>query len=248
MRDLVSWTAMITAYEQAEQPDKALLLFQYMQLHGVLSDSVTIVSVASAYVSVGNAIIAMYAKCGNVSLPRLVFDLMEERHVISWNSIILGYSQNGQASEALFLSEVMLDSEAFTNPVTKLIMVSAYLDTATRLFNDIPPTERNITSWNVLISGYDMHGYGKEALNLFSQMQQTGIKPDHITFTSLLSACGHAGLIDEGRKCFAEMKKHSESLRVKHYACMVDILGRAGLLNQAFDMVQQITIPKNDGV
>ncbi|KAK8344059.1 hypothetical protein V6Z11_A07G053900 [Gossypium hirsutum] len=254
--DLVSWTAMITAYEQAEQPDKALLLFQYMQLHGVLSDSVTIVIHSYAicngylkYVSVGNAIIAMYAKCGNVSLPRLVFDLMEERHVISWNSIILGYSQNGQASEALFLSEVMLDSEAFTNPVTKIkidanicnALMDMYvkcgdLDTATRLFNDIPPTERNITSWNVLISGYDMHGYGKEALNLFSQMQQTGIKPDHITFTSLLSACGHAGLIDEGRKCFAEMKKHSESLRVKHYACMVDILGRAGLLNQAFDM------------
>ncbi|MBA0847256.1 hypothetical protein Goshw_015159 [Gossypium schwendimanii] len=221
MRDLVSWTAMITAYKQAEQPDKALLLFQHMQLHGVLSDSVTIVSVASAvgqlglikrakivhsnaicngylkYLSVGNAIIAMYAKCGNVSLPRLVFDLMEERDVISWNSIISGYSQNGQASEALFLSEVILDSEAYTNPVTKLIH---------------------------------------------------GIKPDHITFTSLLSACGHADLINEGRKCFAEMKKHSVSPRVKHYACMVDMLGRAGLLNQAFDMVQQMPIPKNDGV
>ncbi|MBA0703643.1 hypothetical protein Golax_015953, partial [Gossypium laxum] len=295
----------------AEQPDKALLLFQHMQLHGVLSDSVTIVSVASAvgqlglikrakivhsyaicngylkYLSVGNAIIAMYAKCGNVSLPRLVFDLMEERDVISWNFIISGYSQNGQASEALFLSEVILDSEAYTNPVTKLIhgfclclfrlltstkeiprfcykrikidanlcnaLMDMYvkcgdLDTATRLFNDIPPTERNITSWNVLISGYGMHGYGKEALNLFSQMQQTGIKPDHITFTSLLSACGHAGLINEGRKCFAEMKKHSVSPRVKHYACMVDMLGRAGLLNQAFDMVQQMPIPKNDGV
>lgn len=146
MRDLVNWTAMITAYEQAEQPDKALLLFQNMQLHGVLSDSVTTVSVASVvgqlglikrakivhsfaicngylkYLSVGNAIIAMYAKCGNASLPPLVFDLMEERDVISWNSIISGYSQNGQASEALFISEVMLDSEAYTNPVTMLIM------------------------------------------------------------------------------------------------------------------------------
>lgn len=93
-----------------------------------------------------------------------------------------------------------------------------------------------------------MHGYGKQALNLFSQMQQTGIKPDHITFTSLLSACGHAGLVDEGRKCFAETKKQSVSPQVKHYACMVDMLGRAGLLNQAFDMVQQMPIPQNDGV
>ncbi|KAA3458189.1 pentatricopeptide repeat-containing protein mitochondrial [Gossypium australe] len=224
---------MITAYEQAEQPDKALLLFQHMQLHGVLSDSVTI------HLSVGNAIIAMYAKCGNVSLPRLVFDLMEERDVILWNSIISGYSQNGQAGEALFLSEeiprfcykrIKIDAN-LCNALMDVYVKCGDLDTATRLFNDIPPTERNISSWNVLISGYGMHGYGKEALNLFSQMQQTGIKPDHITFTSLLSACGHAGLIDEGRKCFAEMKKHSVSPRVKHYACMVDMLGRAGLLN-----------------
>ncbi|KAK5817649.1 hypothetical protein PVK06_022576 [Gossypium arboreum] len=215
MRDLVSWTAMITAYEQAEQPDKALLLFQYMQLHGVLSDSVTIDTVKM------------------VKLVKLCF--------------FLRLSTFRKEIPRFCYKRIKIDAN-LCNALMDMYVNSGDLDTATRLFNDIPPTERNITSWNVLISGYDMHGYGKEALNLFSQMQQTGIKPDHITFTSLLSACGHAGLIDEGRKCFAEMKKHSESLRVKHYACMVDILGRAGLLNQAFDMVQQITIPKNDGV
>lgn len=312
MRDLVCWTAMITAYEQAEQPHKALLLFQKMQLDGVLADAVAIVSVASAVgqlgdtmkakivhayaicngfladVSVENAIIAMYAKCGNVSKARLVFDLMEERDGISWNSMLSCYTQNGQASEALLLFEEMLDSGCKPNPVTALIMVSACaylgsqhlgrklhnlvidekikidatlrnalmdmyakcgdLDTATRIFNDIHLSERNATSWNVVISGYGMHGYGKEALNLFSQMLQAGVEPDHITFTSLLSACGHAGLIDEGRKCFADMKKHSVTPQAKHYACMVDMLGRAGLLNEAFDMIQQMPIPQSDGV
>ncbi|XVF11333.1 hypothetical protein REPUB_Repub08aG0018300 [Reevesia pubescens] len=92
---------------------------------------------------------------------------------------------------------------------------------ATRMFNNIHLRERNTTSWNMLISGYGLHGYGKEALNLFSQMQQLGIKPDHLTFTSLLSACSNAGLIDEGR---------------------------AGLLHEAFDMVQQMPIPRNDVV
>ncbi|PPD71470.1 hypothetical protein GOBAR_DD31628 [Gossypium barbadense] len=181
MRDLVSWTAMITAYEQAEQPDKALLLFQHMQLHGVLSDSVTIVSVASAvgqlglikrakivhsyaicngylkYLSVGYAIIAMYAKCGNVSLPRLVFDLMEERD-ISWNSIISGYSQNGQASEALFLSEVMLDSEAYTNPVTKLIHGRAgLLNQAFDMVQQMP-IPKNDGVWGALLLACRIHG------------------------------------------------------------------------------------------
>ncbi|XWS51536.1 hypothetical protein CRYUN_Cryun12cG0184500 [Craigia yunnanensis] len=312
IRDLVCWTAMITAYEQAEQPHKALLLFRKLQLEGVLADAVAIVSVASAVgqlghtmrakivhayaicngfledVSVGNAIISMYAKHGNVSKARLVFDLMEERDGISWNSMLSGYGQNGQASEGLLLFEEMLDSGCKPNPVTMLIMASACaylgsqhlgrklhnfmidknikidatlgnalvdmyakcgdLDTATRMFNDIHPRERNTASWNVLISGYGMHGYGKEALKLFSQMQQAGIKPDHITFTSLLSACSHSGLIDEGRKCFAGMKKHSVTPQAKHYACMVDMLGRAGLLHEAFDMVQQMPIPQDDGV
>lgn len=312
MRDLVCWTAMITAYEQAEQPYKALQLLQNMQLEGVLADGVAIVSVASAVgqlghamrarvvhayaicngflkdVSVGNAIIAMYAKCGNAGKARWVFDLMEIRDGISWNSMLSGYSQNGLSSETFLLFEEMLDSGCKSNSVTMLIMVSicAYLgsqhlgkkihdfiidrnikidatlhnalvdmyakcgdlNSATGLFNDIHPRERNTSSWNVLISGYGMHGYGKKALNLFSEMLQTGIKPDHITFTSLLSACSHAGLIDEGRKCFADMKKHSVTPHAKHYACMVDMLGRAGLLRDAFDMVQQMPIPQNDAV
>ncbi|XVF54817.1 hypothetical protein PTKIN_Ptkin05aG0212300 [Pterospermum kingtungense] len=312
VRDLVCWTAMITAYDQAEQPHRALQLFRNLQLEGVLADGVAIVSVASAVgqlghamrsktvhafaicnrflkdVSVGNAIIAMYAKCGNVSNARLVFDLMEIRDGISWNSMLSGYSQNGQANEALLLFEEMLDSGFKPNPVTMLIMVSACaylgsqhlgrklhdfiidknikidatlhnalvdmyakcgdLDTATSMFNDIHPREKNVSSWNVLISGYCMHGYGKEALNLFSEMLQAGVKPDHITFTSLLSACSHAGLIDEGRKCFADMEKHSVMPQAKHYACMVDMLGRAGLLRDAFDMVQQMPIPQNDAV
>ncbi|KAJ6291088.1 hypothetical protein OIU76_023194 [Salix suchowensis] len=77
------------------------------------------------------------------------------------------------------------------------------LEKAVGLFYGIPPTKRNASSWNALISGYDMHGFGKEALKLFSRMQEEGAEPNHITFTSILSACSHAGLIDEGRKCFA---------------------------------------------
>ncbi|OMO52317.1 hypothetical protein COLO4_37289 [Corchorus olitorius] len=311
-RDLVCWTAMITAYEQAEQPNKALMLLRQMQLAGVLADEVTILTVASsvgqlgdtmrakvvhAYalcngfledVSVGNAIIAMYGKCGNVNEALMVFDLMEERDGISWNSMLSCYSQNGQASEAFSLFEEMLNSGCKPNPVTVLIMVSACaylgskhlgrklhnfaidrkikidatlhnalmdmyakcgdLDTATIMFNEIHPLERNATSWNVLISGFGMHGYGREAMNLFSQMERAGIEPNHITFTSLLSACSHAGLIDEGRKCFGAMKKYSVTPQAKHYTCMVDMLGRAGLLNEAFDMIQQMPIPPTDSV
>ncbi|XP_031277307.1 pentatricopeptide repeat-containing protein At4g33990-like [Pistacia vera] len=312
MRDSVSWTSMITAYEQAEKPKEALVLFQKMQQDSIMADSVTVVSVASAVgqlgdamkaqavhgyalcnafledLCVGNSIVAMYAKCGNVKKARMVFDRMEERDGISWNSMLSGYTENGQASEALLLFDEMQDSGCKPNPVTALILVSACaylgsrhlgrklhefiinsntkidvtlwsalmdmyakcgdLDTAESIFNDIHPSERNVSSWNVLISGYGMHGQGEKALELFTQMQEEGVEPNHITFTSVLSACSHAGLIDEGRKCFADMTKLSMKTEVKHYACMVDMLGRAGLLYAAFDIIKQMPSSPNDSV
>ncbi|CAK7336887.1 unnamed protein product [Dovyalis caffra] len=313
MKDLVCWTAMITALEKAEKPEEALILFKKMQQEeGLLADSVAIVSVASAVgqlgdvknaqsvhgyavrkslieeLCVGNSILAMHTKCGNMEKARLVFDMMVERDVISWNSMLSGYTQNGQASEALLLFEEMRDSDCEPSPVTALIMVSACaylgschvgrkfhdfiidsgmeintnlsnalvdmyvkcgdLEKAVDLFNGIHPCERNASSWNVLISGYGMHGHGKEALGLFSRMQEEGVEPNHITFTSILSACSHAGLIDEGRKCFADMKRLSETLEIKHYACMVDMLGRAGFLQEAFDLIKEMPSPPSDGV
>ncbi|KAF2311611.1 hypothetical protein GH714_025252 [Hevea brasiliensis] len=311
MKDLVCWTAMITAYEQAEKPEEALILFQKMQQEGLLADSVTIVSVASAIgrlghakraqsvhcyairhlfleeICVANSVIAMHAKCGDMDKARLVFDMMDERNSISWNSMLSGYTQNGKASEALLLFDEMRDSGCELNPVTALIMVaaSAYLgsshlgrkfhdfildskmkvdmnlwnalmdmyakcgdlETAVEIFSGIHPSERDVCSWNVLISGYGMHGYGKEALKLFSRMQEEGVEPNHITFTSILSACSHAGLVDEGRKCFRDMTK-SVTPEMKHYACMVDMLGRAGLLQEAFDLIKEMPAPPNDSV
>ncbi|KAJ8772417.1 hypothetical protein K2173_027594 [Erythroxylum novogranatense] len=311
IKDLVCWTAMVTAYEQAEKPEEALILFQKMQKDSLLADLVTIVSVASAIsqlgdakkagavhaysirhslienICVGNSIIAMHAKCGNMDKACLVFDKMDERNVISLNTMLSGYAQNGQASEALMLFESMHDSEVEFNEVTALIMVGvcAYLgshclgkkfhdfvthskmeidvnlwnalmdmyakcgdlETAVDMFNS-KQSERDVSSWNVLISGYGMHGHGRQALELFSRMQEEGVEPNHITFTSILSACSHAGLIDEGKKCFANMKKWSVTLEDKHYACMVDMLGRSGFLEEAFDIIKEMPSPPSDAV
>ena len=88
--------------------------------------------------------------------------------------------------------------------------------------------ERNIISWSTLISGYGIHGHGREALYLFDQMKAS-IKPDHIAFLSVLSACSHGGLIVKGWECFNCMSRDFQvTPRSEHYACMVDLLGRAG--------------------
>eukprot|EP01018_Ginkgo_biloba_P029526 Gb_22656 [translate_table: standard] len=110
---------------------------------------------------------------------------------------------------------------------------------AYEVFTNMP--ERNEVSWNAMISGYAQHGRGKEALHLFEQMQRDGMKPNHITFISVLSACSHVGLVDEGRHYFKSMiQDHNIIPTQDHYACMVDLLGRAGHLDEAKHIINDM--------
>ncbi|KAL8244290.1 hypothetical protein R6Q59_010548 [Mikania micrantha] len=311
-RDLVCWTAMITAYEQAERAETALCLLNQMQQEGFLMDWITTVTVASAVGQLGdtksgqavhayairntfihelpvvNSIIAMYAKCGEVEIAETIFEHTKQRNIITWNSMLTCYTQNGLASESLALFERMKMFDINFNEVTALILVSACsdlgsrqhagkihdfivqnkidinltlwnaimdmyakcadLDTALRMFKEIPVNQLDVSSWNTLISGYGMHGFGKEAVKLFNQMKNENFHPNHITFTSVLSACSHSGLVNEGKKFFEEMEIFSVTKEPKHYACMVDMYGRAGLLNEAYDLIKNMKSQANDEV
>ncbi|KAL9247630.1 hypothetical protein vseg_021043 [Gypsophila vaccaria] len=99
----------------------------------------------------------------------------------------------------------------------------------------------NIVLWNAMISGFSRHGRCLEVMILFEKMQQKGLLPNEVTYLSVLSACGHMGLVDEGRKYFQNMvQKHCISRNVLHYSCMVDILGRAGLIYDAYDVMKNM--------
>ncbi|XP_057868346.2 pentatricopeptide repeat-containing protein At2g13600 [Cryptomeria japonica] len=101
--------------------------------------------------------------------------------------------------------------------------------------------ERELVTWNAMIGGYAQHGYGKEALKLFETMRRENMQPDPVTFVGVLSACSHEGLVDEGR-CFFEMMSRTYGIfpGVGHYACMVDILGRAGHFNEAENLIKNM--------
>eukprot|EP01018_Ginkgo_biloba_P007965 Gb_22613 [translate_table: standard] len=104
----------------------------------------------------------------------------------------------------------------------------------------------DVVSWTAMIAGYAQHGYGIEALQLFEQMQQAGVKPDSITFISVLSACTSARLVDEGHHYFNSMSQdHYIAPRVEHYACMVDLLGRAGRLDDAEHFIKKMPFKPN---
>lgn len=103
--------------------------------------------------------------------------------------------------------------------------------------------EKNVKTWSAMISGYGMHGQAKEALEILTKMIQRGIKPNSISFVSVLSACCHAGLVDEGWHWFSMMQhRFNIDPTVEHYGCMVDLLGRAGFLEKAYDLVLEMKV------
>ncbi|KAH9324049.1 hypothetical protein KI387_004227, partial [Taxus chinensis] len=208
-RDLVSWNTMVAGCAQNGHGDEALKLFRQMQAFvKPNAESVTVVLLACAGLAaleegkevhgvisrsgfasdffVANALMGMYSKCGSVEDAYHVFDDMQERDVVSWTTIILGYATNG---------------------------------------------------------------YGKEALGLFERMEQSGMNPDHVTFVGVLSACCHAGLVDEGFKYFENMNQYY-NIRpgMAHYGCMVDLLGRAGRLVEAQNFISNMPVKPDAAV
>ncbi|MCO5561489.1 hypothetical protein L7F22_015110 [Adiantum nelumboides] len=97
--------------------------------------------------------------------------------------------------------------------------------------------QRSDVTWNAMIAAFGQHGYGNEALALFWRMQAHGIKPDAITFTSVMNACSHVGLVEEGWCLFLHMHDGGEAHEMDHYVCIIDLLGRAGRLDEAEEVV-----------
>ncbi|KAG2329560.1 hypothetical protein Bca52824_000740 [Brassica carinata] len=110
------------------------------------------------------------------------------------------------------------------------------IDTASRVFSLMEG--RNVISWTSMITGFAKHGFAKRVLETFNQMMQSGVKPNEVTYVAILSACSHVGLVSEGWRHFKSMyEDHKIKPRMEHYACMVDLLSRSGLLTDAFEFI-----------
>ncbi|KAK4264185.1 hypothetical protein QN277_025394 [Acacia crassicarpa] len=115
------------------------------------------------------------------------------------------------------------------------------LDKAYQVFKTTD--NKNVVSWSAMISGLAMNGYGKQAMEAFEEMQRMGILPDDQTFTGVLSACSHSGLIDEGMSFLERMRREFGIIpNIHHYGCMVDLLGRAGLLDQVYQLIMSMEV------
>ncbi|KAH9293625.1 hypothetical protein KI387_041172, partial [Taxus chinensis] len=117
--------------------------------------------------------------------------------------------------------------------------VEAY--TRHELFDKMP--QRDVVSWTAMIAGYAQNGFCKDALKLFELMKHSGTYPDHVSFACVLFACSHAGLVDEGCKYFNGMSdSYCITPTIDHYVCMVDLLGRAGYLEETLNFIIKMPI------
>jgi len=119
------------------------------------------------------------------------------------------------------------------------------VDKALQVFERLP--KKNTITWSAIIGGLAMHGQANDAIDYFARMERAGVTPSDVTYIGVLSACSHAGLVDEGQSFFNHMVKEvSLEPRIEHYGCMVDLLGRAGHLEEAEKLVLNMPIKPDD--
>ncbi|CAN6478495.1 unnamed protein product [Victoria cruziana] len=277
-RDVVSWNSMIAGYAQNGCSEEALKLCKEMGLRNVKPDAGTMASVLPALT---------HAKPEGIQLVREMFDRMAYKRLISWNAMIAIYVNNGMASDALELLSKMEEEGVLPDAVTLATVLPACGDLSALekgkriheyiLQNGIGPnlfldnalvdmyakcgslssarevfdgmTGRDVVSWTAMVSAYGTHGQGQDAIDVFSEMLHSGTKPDQIAFVSVLSACSHAGLLNEGRCYFDCMtREYQITPLIEHYVCIVDLLGRAGKLDEAYDFIKRMPIEPNERV
>ncbi|KAG6390031.1 hypothetical protein SASPL_151509 [Salvia splendens] len=206
-RDVFTWTVMISGFSQTNQGEKAARCFNEMRREGVVPNEFTVASCLrgcsgiaslesgrqlhslavkaglSSDIFVSSALVDMYGKCGYINDAEILFDGMELRDTVMWNTMICGYAQ---------------------------------------------------------------HGEGDKALEAFNRMMNDRLLPDEITFLGILCACSHMGLVEQGKKYFHSMREsYGISPSIEHYACLIDMLGRAGKFSEVDRLIEDMELTPN---
>ncbi|XP_061373359.1 putative pentatricopeptide repeat-containing protein At1g77010, mitochondrial [Gastrolobium bilobum] len=264
--DIVVASALLDAYSKCQRPNEACKLFSELKVY----DTILL-----------NTMITVYSNCGRIEDAKWIFNTMPSKTLISWNSILVGLTQNACPSEALDIfckmnklglkmdkfsfasvistcaskSSLELGEQVFGKAITiglesdQIISTSlvdfyckcGFVDIGRKVFDGMIKTDE--VSWNTMLMGYATNGYGIEALTLFTEMMYSGVRPSVITFTGVLSACDHSGLVEEGRNLFHTMRhNYSISPRIEHYSCMVDLFARAGCFGEAMNLIEEMPL------
>ena len=240
VRNTVTWNTMITGYSRVGDVEKARDVFETMQVRNLASWS---------------AMIAGYMSCGRWSKGLMLFRkmvakgrLMPDQYMLCSSimacghmgsiGLLLGKSLNGFAVKNGWILSVELGTVLVDMYAKCGRWKDAYV-----IFEMM--RDRNVISWTALICGAARHGYGDKALSIFNEMIRTEVKPNELTFTGILSACAQAGLVEEGWNYFRMISECGLKPRIQHYGCMVDLLGKAGKVGEAFEIIETMPFEPN---
>ncbi|GAA0153884.1 hypothetical protein LIER_12015 [Lithospermum erythrorhizon] len=237
--NLTTWNTLIAGFSQAENESAVDGILSTMHDNGDQPDVVSWTSVISGHVQNfrNKEAFKVFKKMLDLRLCPSTFTIScllpacANVGDLSRGKEIHGYAVVKGIDSEVFVRSALIDMYAKCGLICQ----------AEALFSQM--SDRNTPTWNSMIFGYANHGYGKEAIELFHQMlKEAEGNLDHLTFTAALTACSHGGMVQLGHDIFNMMPRYRIQLRQEHYACMVDLLGRAGKLAEAYDMIQTMQI------
>ncbi|EYU36925.1 hypothetical protein MIMGU_mgv1a003506mg [Erythranthe guttata] len=222
--DDVVKSSLVDFYAKCGLPDQASKVFY---------------SIVSKNVVSWTSLVYGYARIGRKNEALELLHDMPCKNVHSWTALISGFVQGGHCTESFRLfnqlrSEGIDIEEPFV--LSSLIVGSSSLAidvlSAEKIFDSL--RERDVVSWTSIIVGMAQHGRANEALSLYDDMTKAGSRPNEVTFTGLIYACSHVGLVDKGRQIFESMVgDYGLSPSLQHYTCLVDLYSRAGHIEEA---------------
>ncbi|KAK9161733.1 hypothetical protein Syun_008074 [Stephania yunnanensis] len=240
-RDVVSWTTMLVGYVDAGMLSEGWDLFGRMPERNVVSWSAMIRGCVSA---------------GRSREALGVFKDMEvsgvEMDKVTMTSLLSACAGLGALDQGRWIHSYIDKHEIDVDAHLSAALIDMYckcgwLDVGLTIF--LESLDKKVFVWNAILGGLALHSRGKEAVGLFLEMLDSGTKPNEITFICVLSACSHSGLVDEGLEIFQSMEAdHNVRPTLEHYGCMVDLLGRAGLLNDARRLVETMPMEVDGNV
>ncbi|KAJ8616545.1 hypothetical protein MRB53_035917 [Persea americana] len=240
MKDVVAWSSLIAGvYAKCGEMESARKLFDAVLVKDVVS---------------WNAMIAGYVLQGSQVEAMEVFEEMqragERPDEVTLLSLLSACADSGALDIGQRIHCSLVESGSnYLSTVLGNALIDMYakcgsIGKAMEVFRGM--REKDISTWNSMIGGLAFHGHGEESIQLFAEMRRERVRPDEITFVGVLVGCSHGGMVEEGWRYFdLMMNEYGIEPNVKHYGCMVDILGRAGLLIEAFELVENMRIEPN---